>query len=134
MRTPPTRYRRSVLDLSKAQAGDVSARDAAGRDINVQGLDPAEALAFIREYIWEADAARERALTRVADALSLHEIGERQRREADAKERRRRQRILNVWLAVITGAVMALAWETFDGAQRLRSLLDGVALIGSLWP
>lgn len=133
MRTPPQRYRRSVLDLSRSQAGDVSARDSAGRDIHVSGLDPAEALAFIREYIWDSDQERERQIGRLADALELHEISERQRRDADARERKRRQRVLNAWLALITGLAVATAWQAFGLAARVRDLLDAAAPALATW-
>jgi len=66
---PPTRKRRSVLDLSRGQTGDVATGDNAGGDIT-HGADATEVLAFLREYVFAADQRMEttvKALGREAE-------------------------------------------------------------------
>lgn len=99
MRTPPQRYRRSVLDLSRSQAGDVSARDAAGRDI-YHGLDGATLLRLLEGQ------AHERALVaasieRLSEQLRGHELMQAKRDEIDGEERAARQSSLDAELARI---------------------------------
>lgn len=60
MAPPPTRKRRAVLDFSRGQTGDVATGDNAGGNIT-HGADPAEVLAFLREYVFAVDQKRETA-------------------------------------------------------------------------
>ena len=50
-----------LLDNSNAQTGDHQIGSAAGHDINNVGMDPGEALAFVRDYLFSADQIRERS-------------------------------------------------------------------------
>ena len=68
MAPPPTRKRRSVLDFSRGQTGDVATGDNAGGNIT-HGADATEVLAFLREYVFKADQARETAIKELAREL-----------------------------------------------------------------
>jgi len=67
---PPsvTRKRRSVLDFSRGQTGDVATGDNAGGNIT-HGADATEVLAFLRSYVFEADQKRETAIKDLAREL-----------------------------------------------------------------
>jgi len=65
---PPTRKRRSVLDFSRSQTGGVTTGDNAGNNIT-HGADATEVLAFLREYVFKADQARETAIKDLAREL-----------------------------------------------------------------
>jgi len=65
---PPTRKRRAVLDFSRSQTGGVTTGDNAGNNIT-HGADPAEVLAFLRDYVFKADQERETANKELARQL-----------------------------------------------------------------
>lgn len=137
MRTPPSRYRRSVLDLSRSQAGDVSTRDAAGRDI-YQGADADAVLSFLRAYVFEADQRRETALKELGHELKrvrgdmqiITEAlrGVRDQVNDDARERHRRQAELDDALAAINTTAARHAAEL--AALRRASIAGGLVLLG----
>jgi hypothetical protein len=114
------RFGRSLIRHgNRSQGGDQSYGNVSGGDqTTVNGMDPAEALAFIREYIWERDQAQEREMQRLADALELHEIAEAQRRKADDQARARRQRTMDLWLLILTAMLLlelvAVGWLIAD--------------------
>lgn len=134
-RTPP--HRRSVLDFSGGQTGDVRARDSAGRDI-LHGL-PYEfiekAIVFrdelLNAYQSEIRATREQ-LRDIRNELDLYQAMVRQVREADAAarradtaERERRQKELDA----------AMALQSRLARQRhviLRWCIGGLALAVAL--
>jgi len=64
----PTRKRRAVLDFSRSQTGGVTTGDNAGNNIT-HGADPAEVLAFLRDYVFKADQERETANKELARQL-----------------------------------------------------------------
>ena len=68
MAPPPTRKRRAVLDFSRSQTGGVTTGDNAGNNIT-HGADPAEVLAFLRDYVFKADQERETANKELARQL-----------------------------------------------------------------
>lgn len=107
---------RPIVGLDNTQAGDVHMGSVGGRDIitnTTTGADPiamADSMfAFIREYIWNRDQSQERDMGRLADALELHEISERQRRTADDKDRQQRQRLTDLRFKLLTTAILILA-------------------------
>lgn len=126
MRTPPQRYRRSVVEFRPGQMGDATSGDAAGRDI-YHGLDGATLLRLLEGQ------AHERALVaasieRLAEQLRGHELMQAKRDQADQAERARRQDALDDALAAITATAARHAAEL--ARLRRASITGGLILLG----
>lgn len=146
MRTPPSRYRRSAVDLTGSQSGDHQSRDAAGGDI-YQGADPGDVFDLVR-YLWEDRQQRDvrraeldAALSDMRDQIELYRITLSQRlaavtlavetlaasAERQAEEARRLRRwaaLLALVLLAVVAVEAALVWRELAAAGR--TLYDAV--------
>lgn len=121
MPKPHSRYRRSALDLSRGQTGDVTTGDSIGGDVYHYGLDPT-----LARYLEGERNSRDAMATAV---IRLHEDLAELRREArerdqdaalergiDFEARLKRQAQLDAdllalrrWLTSLTLAILAVA-------------------------
>lgn len=139
---------RSVLDMSGGQAGDVSASQVASSITNA-GASPDRVLALLEQYLLAAGREHTEAitdlrgeLTILSDALrglreTVNWLGreldrsreaEAQRLLAEHSERKRRQRDLNLWLAVLTAAAVLMTAGWLYLLWRLWPTLTAAAL------
>ena len=134
MSTDPTP--RPVASIG--QGGDTSIGQAAGGNI-VHGMDPGEALAFVRDYMWRMDQQREQRDRELSDALShltnqfqAYQIMDSRRQAADDKERIERREALDDTLDAIAAALAAQADALADvrqGQRITRRWLVGLAVV-----
>lgn len=136
---PEDTRRRSALDLSGAQTGDLTSRDSAGGDINHHGADPGAVLTFLRDYVFEADQRREVAIKEVAQEIrdaradmgiisdALRSL--RERANADDREREERQRELDLQLTDFAVVVSDLTEVSARQSRELRWMRLWVAVL-----
>lgn len=142
-RVPPDGTRRSALDATGAQTGDVHASGNAGRDVTHIGADPDRVFDLVR-YLWEdrqdREIRRERldsALGDMRDQIELYRITLAQRITAvadgvdrlaaiQADEARRVRQWLTIISMVLGFLVLVLAilvWREW-AALAMRSMWD----------
>lgn len=134
----------SVYDASGSQSGDHHIGQV-GQTITNQGASPDRVLDFLRSYVFEADQRRETAIKELRDEASrlredMHIVSDAVRSvrrrvddiideaERDQQARVTRQRALDMWLALITLALVVMAGGWLFLLIRLWPQLTAVAL------